>query len=216
VFAPRTAPATLALALAALLAAPLAARAESLRCEGGIVSLGDWKLDLLGKCGQPTSREQVPVAPRVFGLKGGPPLLTTQETWSYDFGPGAFVQRVTLELGVIKTIERGPHGRDAGQPRPEPVQVVRAGCSLSGGFSIGDWTTEVLARCGEPATREETQVQVPVYRPGGSEGSVPVGTTWVRAEHWTYDFGPRANARRLEFEGGRLVRIVTGGYGYSR
>ena len=211
-----TAQAQLLACLAALLAAPAPARADSLRCDGGIVSLGDWKLDLLGKCGQPTSREQLHAAPRVFGLQDGPPVLVTQETWTYDFGPGAFVQRVTLELGVVKAIERGPHGRDAGQPRPEPVKVPRAGCSLGGGFSLGDAAAEVLARCGEPVTREETQAQVPVWAPSGSQGSVPIGVTWVRVEHWTYDFGPRANARRLEFEAGRLERVVTGGYGYSR
>jgi hypothetical protein len=41
-------------AVAALLAlAPPGARADSLRCDGGIVSVGDTKLDLLGKCGRP-------------------------------------------------------------------------------------------------------------------------------------------------------------------
>jgi hypothetical protein len=45
-----------AAALVAL--APAAARAESaLSCADGIVSVGDAKVDLLGKCGRPALRE---------------------------------------------------------------------------------------------------------------------------------------------------------------
>ena len=35
-------------------------------------------------------------------------------------------------------------------------------------------------------------------------------------ETWTYNFGPRAFLRRLKFVDGRLVKIVTGGYGYAQ
>lgn len=38
----------------------------------------------------------------------------------------------------------------------------------------------------------------------------------VTAEIWTYDFGPRALVRFLEFVDGTLSRIETGSYGYSR
>jgi hypothetical protein len=211
VFAPRT-----ALALAALLTAPLAARADSLRCDGGIVAVGDWKLDLLGKCGQPTLREEVPAAAGVYGATGAVRPVVVQERWTYNFGPRAFIQIVTLEAGVVKAIERGGYGYDLGSPASASARPARARCSHSGSFSVGDSTFDVLTRCGEPGTREETQRQVPVYGPTGIEGSVPIGFTWVRVEFWTYDFGPQVNVRRLEFEAGRLVRIVTGGYGYSR
>ncbi len=42
---------------------------------------------------------------------------------------------------------------------------------------------------------------------GGSAGST--------VEVWTDDLGPRTFVRDLEFERGVLVRIETGGYGYS-
>ena len=45
-----------------------------------------------------------------------------------------------------------------------------------------------------------------VYGEGGS----------VRVETWTYSFGPRAFLRRLEFVGGKLVKISTGAMGFGR
>jgi hypothetical protein len=205
----------LALAAFATLLAPGAARAESLRCQGGIVEVGDATLDLLGKCGLPTRREPLAVPAGAQGAPGSqPPPRASLERWIYDFGPGAFVQVATLEIGVVRGIERGGYGRDTGQPRPEPARVPRARCETSDGFKVGDSTSAVLARCGEPATRDETVRQVGVEPPAGS--ALPVMFATVRVELWTYDFGPRAYARRLEFEAGRLARVVTGGYGYSR
>jgi hypothetical protein len=213
-FPTRTSPASLA--LVALLAMPLVARADSLRCDGGIIAVGDSKLDLLGKCGQPTLREEIPAAAGVFGATGVSRPLVVQERWTYNFGPRAFVQVVTLEVGVVKAIERGGYGYDLGSSPPAPARLPRARCSHSGSFSIGDSTFEVLARCGEPALREETFAQVAVEAPGVRGTSTVIGTTSVRLELWTYDFGPQVKTRRLEFEAGRLARVVTGGYGYSR
>ena len=34
------------------------ARADSLECEGRRISAGDTKVDLLGKCGEPSAREE--------------------------------------------------------------------------------------------------------------------------------------------------------------
>jgi hypothetical protein len=203
-------------ALAALLAGPSPAGAETLRCEAGIVAVGDWKLDLLGKCGQPTHREVLTAPAGAVGLRGGSQARASEERWTYDLGPGAFLHQVTLEVGVVKAIERGGYGHDTGQPRPEPAMVPRARCELADGFKVGDSTSEVLARCGEPVTRDETLGQVAVEGPLGLGSQAPIGLATVRLELWVYDFGPRANIRRLEFEDGRLARIVTGGYGYSR
>ncbi len=43
---------------AALLVPGAAAAAPSLRCGGALVSVGDSKLDLLGRCGHPTLRDE--------------------------------------------------------------------------------------------------------------------------------------------------------------
>ncbi len=207
---------SIALLAFATLLAPAPARADSFRCEGGLVAVGDSKLDLLGKCDLPTLREEVPAVAGVFGSTGAPRALVAQERWTYNFGPRSFVQYVTLEVGVVKAIERGGYGYELGQPRPAPARMPRARCNHLGGFRVGDSTFDVLARCGEPAIREESMGQVVVEAPMGQRSSVPIGFTTVRVEIWTYDFGPQANSRRLEFEAGKLARIVTGGYGYSR
>jgi len=209
--------ASLAVALlAALLAAPAPARAQSIRCDGGLVAVGDSKLDLLGKCGLPTLREEVPAVAGVFGSTGTARSLATQERWTYNFGPRSFVQHVTIEIGVVKAVERGSYGYELGQPRPAPARVPRARCEHPGGYRVGDFTFDVLARCGEPALREETAGQVAVEAPVGGGSWAPVGFATVRVEVWIYDFGPQAFSRRLEFEDGKLRRIIAGGYGYSR
>ena len=83
-------------------AASLAGSESSLRCAGGIVSVGDATIDLLGKCGAPTLREVrafdsgaiVTVAPG-FGRAA----LNVSERWTYDFGPQSFTMSVTVEGG---------------------------------------------------------------------------------------------------------------------
>jgi uncharacterized protein DUF2845 len=172
------------------------AAADSIRCDGGIVSVGDSRLDLFAKCGPPTLQEAEPVVTTRTGDLG---LLI--ERWTYNFGPQRFVQIASLQGGKIIAIERGSHGY-ALPPEPSPRQdgppdsIPRARCEHDA-FHVGDRTFEVLAKCGEPVFRDLRQRQTVI-------------------EVWTYDFGQRSFVRFLEFEGGRLARIRTGGYGYSK
>ncbi|HSN16068.1 MAG TPA: DUF2845 domain-containing protein, partial [Anaeromyxobacteraceae bacterium] len=89
------------------LAAASPARAEdSLRCDGGIVSIGDSKLDLLGKCGPPTLRdshrdERVVARATSSGEGqerhvGSRRVVRTVERWTYDHGRNRFSNTVTL------------------------------------------------------------------------------------------------------------------------
>jgi hypothetical protein len=174
------------------------AAADSVRCDGGIVSVGDSKLDLLGKCGLPTLRE---VEPFIAPPEGE--ILLPIERWTYNFGPGQFIQIVSLRGGKVIAIERGSYGYALPEPPKDAANgaaaIPRAGCEPEA-LRVGDRTLDVLARCGEPALRELRQEHL--------------GRQVI--EVWAYDFGPRAFVRYLEFEGGRLARIKTGGYGYSR
>lgn len=208
----------LALVLLAAATLPLPAAADSIRCEKGIVSAGDSKLDLLGKCGAPALREEVEVErTRARYVPGGPvaagrSAYSTLERWTYNFGPRAFVQVVTIEGGRVKLIERGSYGYDLGPQEPPPV-IPRARCDQLS-FHVGDTTLEVLARCGEPALRDVALVTRTV---GGPDGTGAFETTSVTeyVEIWTYDLGPQTFTRRLTIAGGKVVRIETGGYGYS-
>ena len=89
--------------------APAAVRADSLRCAGGLVSVGDTKLDLLGKCGEPAlvdphTEERGRVQLDAQQVATTRRAVVTVEQWTYDFGPSSFVQLVTLEGGKVIAI----------------------------------------------------------------------------------------------------------------
>jgi hypothetical protein len=173
--------------------APLAAKADSIRCDGGIVSVGDSKLDLLAKCGPPALQEAEPVAT----ANADASLLI--ERWTYNFGPQRFLQIVSLQGGRVIAVERGSYGYALPEPprdAPGPTPIPRALCEPDT-IHVGDRTFDVLVKCGEPVSRDLRQ-----------------GRTVL--EVWTYDFGQHRFVRSLEFQGGRLVRIKSGGYGYSK
>jgi hypothetical protein len=201
--------------LAAALTAPLAAIGDvSLRCDGGIVSIGDSKLDLLGKCGVPSLQEASQEDRASFQrtrddqLLSGRRVTLTIERWTYDFGPRRFIQVVTLDTGKVVSIEQGSYGYGVAPPQPALGTIPRARCEHLG-LREGLTTYDVLARCGPPAVRDGRLVKL------FDAGDGTTVTRTVTVEVWSYDFGPRVLVRRLEFEDGRLARVETGGYGYS-
>jgi len=206
--------------LAAWLLLPLAARADSLRCDGGLVSVGDSKLDLLGKCGPPALREaQGEERSRIrVDASGqaatGRSTAVTVERWTYDFGPRQFVQHVTLEAGTITAVAHGGYGYGQAPRREEGPAIPRARCDQLA-FHVGDSTFDVVSRCGEPALLDVKLVTRTESTPDGRGGTVSTTVSSTR-ELWTYDLGPQALVRRLTIDGGRVVRVDTGGYGYSR
>jgi hypothetical protein len=196
---------------------PAAASDSSLRCTGGLVSLGDATIDLLGKCGAPTLREPLVEVSAFAARVGFSPLreslFVASERWSYDFGPQRFQMFVVLEAGKVSRIEQGNRGYS--HEDPEPVPIRRAACDSSA-IHNGDTKTDLLARCGEPVIVDVRPladlVAFDAYR--GVVASRP--TSIVDVEVWTYDFGAQQFVRFVYLEGG-LVRLVeTGGYGYAR
>jgi hypothetical protein len=98
---------------------------------------------------------------------------------------------------------------------------MRCGTRL---VSDGDPMMEVRNVCGEPdqaVQRVERRVvsrwiQTTCVDARGRSfacGQMVQDSIEVVVDEWMYDFGPRAFVRTVVFEGGRLVRIVTGGYG---
>lgn len=111
--------AALWLALAAALLAPLDARAESLRCEGRSAEVGDSRLSVLHKCGEPLLRDQYcapvytphspyPVPAPWVGTVA--PCIAIDE-WLYDRGPGNLMAVVRFRQGVVQSIEYGRQPR---------------------------------------------------------------------------------------------------------
>jgi hypothetical protein len=203
---------------AALSLVPAVAAADgSIRCPGGIVSTGDSKLDLVGKCGWPALREEragertVVVRERRGALLFQRAVASTSERWTYDFGPNQFIQHVVLDLGKVVSVERGGYGYER-SPAPEAPPAPRARCGTS--FHPGESSYEVLARCGEPAFLD---ARLDVRTRLLDDGSVvQAESATIAVEVWTYDFGPSTFVRRLTFEDGKLVREETGSYGYAR
>ncbi len=91
----------------ALLAAPAAA--DSFRCGQRIATEDMTVEELLEACGEPTRRtvEVIDVyGPNVHGAGNVKRGTSTIEKWTYDFGPQTFDMVVTIEDGVIKSMER--------------------------------------------------------------------------------------------------------------
>lgn len=98
--------------------------ALAFRCGRKIVTLGDTTLEVLNKCGDPTSREVVRTE-----VRGGYLGLTDEteedlsverryykevyvkvERWHYDFGPHKFMKILTFRGGVLTRIKRVGYG----------------------------------------------------------------------------------------------------------
>ncbi len=197
--------------LLALAASP--ARADSLRCPGGIVQTGDTKLDLLAKCGRPSLVEGASTEVGTFeALNGvGRRIWAPIDVWTYDFGRSQFIQVVRIVNGRISAIEQGGYGYADEQPwRGRPKKSTCDPAVLS----VGKLTIEILSRCGEPAVRDEWQEGV------GAVSEVagvvyPLGVTYRTVALWTYDFGPNQLVRFVRVEDGKVTRVETGSYGYG-
>lgn len=97
---------------AALSLCALDARAESLRCSGGIAGEGDSRLSVVHKCGQPLLKDSfcAPVyysqslnlVPEPFASSFVPCQLTDE--WLYDRGPGNLLATVRFRSGVVQSI----------------------------------------------------------------------------------------------------------------
>ena len=210
----RTVPAV-ALAACLLVALPAAAD-DGLSCPGGVVSIGDSRLDLLGKCGAATLVEartsQVNEWQSDWFQLVGRTVTVTVETWTYDLGSSRLVHQVKLEAGRVVRVRTLGYGRAASGPAA-PASIPRAGCEPTS-LRVGDTTYDLLSTCGEPVYRDLVEEQVAVAQ--GDAWAAQGATTTRLRETWAYDFGPRALVRHVLVENGKVRRIVTGGYGYSQ
>ncbi len=94
-------------------------------------------------------------------------------------------------------------------------------------ISVGDYTSKVLEKCGEPDHREtwEKVVETEVYEEAYDRHELydnenhrrlykpQIIKQVVKFERWTYNFGPQQFIRYLEFKDGVLDKIKTGDKG---
>ena len=96
------------------------AQAESLRCNGQSTDVGDSRLSVLYKCGEPVLKDSfcagVFTLPTASAIQPAPvwvqvpgslvPCLQVDE-WLYDRGPGNLMATVRFQSGVVQAIRYG-------------------------------------------------------------------------------------------------------------
>lgn len=178
----------LALSLLAL-AAP---DAHALRCGNLLVNTGDPDYQVRARCGEPFWTDgysviEVVDAQGPFERQHSVPF----DVWYYNFGPREFMHRLVFRDGRLLRDEVLGYG----------VAAIGADCdpaALRADLSAG----EVIARCGEPATRRSSTDTL-VRRPA------PGVESWRdhRREEWVYDLGDRRFVRIVRLRDGRVTGI---------
>lgn len=103
--------------LALIACFPLAAVGESLQCGETLIDKGATQSEVAARCGQPTQIDHQAMYRAVATAMGMlPPLVVRSdteipiETWTYNFGPQRFMQRIRFENGVVVKIESLGYG----------------------------------------------------------------------------------------------------------
>ncbi len=86
--------------------------AESMRCQGDIIDIGDSKVDVYRKCGEPIFKdsycEKIPV--RIKRKDGGWDTVETCENvdvWTYNPGKGQFWTNLHFKEGKLREMRYG-------------------------------------------------------------------------------------------------------------
>ncbi len=178
--------------LLALLLLTASASAHALRCGDRIINEGDRDLQVRDRCGEPFWADTW-YAVDVIN-RGGPIERQREVQWSawyFNFGPRQLMQRMLFVDGVLHRAETLGYG----------VREIGLDCTANLPFA-GLSTGELVARCGEPASRRRSNDAV-VFRPG------PRIESWrdTRREEWVYDLGDDRLLRVLQLAEGRVTSV---------
>lgn len=177
--------------LAGLLMAP-AASADSLRCDGRIVSTGQLAGEVLAACGTPAYRDRWYAAP-AYGVD--------EELWFYNFGSQQLVKILRFRQGQLVSIAADGYGFDTAPASScDPSEISR-------GLSA----FKLLHRCGEPTTRESFDELRDLHRddPAARDNAYRPS----HRERWVYDFGAGTRMRIVTLREGRVTDVETGAPG---
>jgi hypothetical protein len=180
---------TVVLVLLLLFASP---SAFALRCGTRIVSEGAQDFQVRDRCGEPFYADTY-ITTEVFGARG--PIEQFRDVqydvWYYNFGPRYLMRRFVFRDGVLLREETLGYGVDEIGDDCNPNRDYR-------GVSVG----ELIARCGEPASRRtyyDTLLRRPI--PGYEHYRD------LRREEWIYDFGENRFLRMFHLVDGRVDNI---------
>ena len=177
------------LAILLLLASPAAL---AMRCGSNIVTEGAQDFQVRDRCGAPFYADTYYVT-EAFGGRGPAALYrdVQYDVWYYNFGPRNLMRRFVFRDGVLEREETLGYGVDEVGADCNPNRDYR-------GVSVG----ELVARCGEPASRR-TNYDTIVHRPAPGYARYRD----QRREEWIYDFGEDRFVRSYLLIDGRVEDI---------
>lgn len=82
------------------------AAASSMRCQGGVVRVGDSESTVLARCGEPHQRSEYQRELRA--TRGHGVRVMDVKVWTYRRGVGKFILLLKFEGGLMARIDRGP------------------------------------------------------------------------------------------------------------
>ncbi len=170
--------------LAAIVAACFAqtAAAGALRCDGSLLKVGDPKARLIAKCGEPVSQDVVAVV-RAFD-DGEQVRSSYSVTWAYPTAGVEGYRLLQFEAG----------------------RLVGKGMRCKAGLvEAGDTPVTVLAKCGEPVTRDTAGI---VNEPPGPAARAVRSESLV--EQWVYSQGEGSLLKIVVLRDGRIESIENG------
>ena len=150
-----------------------------LRCGTRVISTGMLEMQVRNACGAPFWTDDF-YSVEVFGA-GGPIEEQREvywEAWYYNFGSSNFMQRLSFRDGYLQKIEPLGYGVDEIGASCVPAVVAR-----------GLTTGELVARCGEPTSRQRSDGALLRRVPGLLVAHED------RREEWLYDDGSGYLAR---------------------
>ncbi len=156
-----------------VLSASAKANALGLRCGSRVVSAGMISQQVRNACGAPFWSDAY-TSLEILG-RGGPIEEQREvywEVWYYNFGGSMFMQRLSFRDGQLQNVEALGYGIDEIGTNCPPAIASR-------GLTSG----ELVARCGEPTSRQRNEGAVVRRAPGITLAAED------RREEWLYDDG---------------------------
>ncbi len=184
--------------------------AHALSCGNKIVELGDRKVEVLLKCGNPDfieKWEERTLAYRDFEgrvVQGSAGKYYTEE-WTYNFGSNRFLYFLKFVNEKLSNIEEGNRGGSL-------PQTVNPDCGRR--VEMGDRRINVLMKCGPPTLTEERYEERLHSILADQDRIFEERQSYTHIEDWTYNLGPNYFLVFIKLENGRVRKIETGGYGY--
>ena len=173
-----------------MVAATVPATADTMRCNGRLVSTGDRMYLVRERCGEPDVKV---IQSAVYAGHRG--YIPDREQWQYNLGPNRRMRFVDFVDGELRRVRTGPRGFSRVPDRCDPALLSRGISKL-----------ELLGRCGKPDHVEERTTDRRFRAPPGGhyyrEG--------VPAEDWIYRIGDGRYPRIVTLIDGWVVRVERG------